>query len=217
MNITTRVPVIALMLAAFAAPGFSNSFSFIGNFVRDNDIAMFEFTMFSADTVTLQTWSYGGGFNDRGEQVDSGGFEPVLQVYNKPSGAANGPTFFPGLYSSCGPNNTDPGRHDACFDIYAQIFLPAGNYWLILLQNPNAPVGSNNLSDGFQFDSNPDFNNGFVGTFGDQGRSDWALDIVNVDDASVSPEPSSAALMAAAAFLAAMGTRKLRRRTDPRS
>jgi hypothetical protein len=213
------------MLVLFAVPSFANDFSFIGNFVQDNEIQLFNFNLINPDTITLQTWSYGGGFNQRGELVDGGGFEPVLQIYDNPTGAANGPTFFPGLYSSCGPNNQDFGRDGACYDIYAPIFLPAGSYWLVLLQNPNAPVGSNNLADGFQFDSDPYFANGFYGSFagtspdglGWQARGTWAVDILNVDDATLAPEPSSAALFAAAAALAAVGARKMRRRTAARS
>src|SRR6185437_5826207 len=107
MRLTPRLTVICLLLAVVAAPGFANDFSFIGNFVHDNEVQLFNFQLLNPDIITVQTWSYGGGFNSRGELIDAGGFEPVLQIYDNPSRAADGPTFFPGLYSSCGPNNPD--------------------------------------------------------------------------------------------------------------
>jgi hypothetical protein len=209
MNILSRLAAIAIMLAAFAGPGLASEFSFIGNFVHDNEIQLFSFHLFDPGTVTLQTWSYGGGFNQRGELIDAGGFEPVLQVYDASTGAAYGVTFFPGLYSSCGPNNSDDSRA-GCQDIYTQVNLNAGYYYLALAQNPNSPAGSN-LSDGWLFDSQPNFNNGFVGTFDFPGRSDWQVDILSVDEAALIPEPSSGTLVAAAAFLAALGARRMRR------
>src|SRR5882724_6660189 len=146
MNTSSRFAGVILMLMVFAAPGLANDFSFIGNFVQDNDIQLFSFHLFDPGTVTLQTWSYGGGFNQRGEAIDPGGFEPVLQVYDASTGATYGPGVFfypgPGAYSSCNPNNPDDSRA-GCFDIYTQVNLDAGYYYLALAQNPNSPAGPN--------------------------------------------------------------------------
>jgi hypothetical protein len=216
MNMLSRFAAIPVMLAVSAVPGLASEFSFTGNFFQDNDVVLFSFHLNDPGTVTLQTWSYGGGFNQRGDLIDSGGFEPVLQVYEAFTGAASSGLLIPGTYSSCGPNNPDGSRLGACFDIYAQIVLPGGYYYLALAQNPNTPLGSNNLSDGWQYDADPNFNNGFVGSFGFQGRTDWAVDILSVDDAALTPEPSSGALLGAA-FLAALAAGRMRRRKESKS
>src|SRR4051812_13067565 len=91
MNIVSRFAAVALLLVVFAAPGFAGEFSFTGNFDQDNQIALFSFHLLNPGTVTLQTWSYGGGFNQRGDLIDGGGFEPVLQIYDASTGAADGP------------------------------------------------------------------------------------------------------------------------------
>src|SRR5215212_8758194 len=92
-DISSRFAAIALILAAFAVPGFANQFSFIGTFAHDNEVQLFAFQMLQADTVTLQTWSYGGGFNTRGDLINAGGFVPVLQIYDAGTGEANPVTF----------------------------------------------------------------------------------------------------------------------------
>jgi hypothetical protein len=130
----------------------------------------------------------------------------MLQLFAMPSGLAVSGSILPGPNPTCPPRNPDPNRLNFCFDVYAQVFLTAGNYLVALTQNPNTANG--NLSDGFLYDGDPNFNNGFVGTFGFQGDSHWALDI-SVPPAVVgTPEPGSALLAASALFLVGVGIRK---------
>jgi hypothetical protein len=219
MRIAPRFTVVGFMLAASAATGLAGQFSFDGIFSKDNDIQLFTFSLLSANTVTLQTWSYGGGTNANGLTISPGGFEPVFQVYNAVSGAGLG-TFIPGTDSSCPPNIADPSRPlHLCYDLFAQTSLAAGNYLLALAQNPNLPIGDNSFNAGFQYDSDPNFNGGFVGTFGYPGDGHWAVDILFVDAAGVTavPEPSSAALTAVVALLAVLGSRRMRPKAEPES
>jgi hypothetical protein len=82
------------------------------------------------------------------------------------------------------------------------VLLTAGDYILALTQSPNSTAGSN-LSAGFIFDGDPAFASGFVGTFGLQGDSHYALDV------TLSPEPGAALLIAPALLL--IGVLKRRR------
>jgi hypothetical protein len=173
----------------------ATTFSYAGNFGNDNDVQTFNVNLLFDTTVTLQTFGYGGGTNGNGAVIPSGGFESILQVFAMPSGLAVGGSILPGPDPTCGLRTPDPNRLNFCFDAYTQLFLTAGDYLVALAQNPNTANG--NLADGFLYDADPNFNNGFVGTFGFQGGNQWALDIT-VGPAA--PEPRSA-LLAASAFL----------------
>src|SRR5258708_7102344 len=88
-----RFACIAFTAAVLAAPAFSTSFSFQGNFVHDNDVQLFNFSLLSDTTVTVRTWGFGGtgaGFNAANAAISAGGFASVLQIYNGPSGTAVG-------------------------------------------------------------------------------------------------------------------------------
>jgi len=210
--------LIVTFLMLFSAAGVAASFSFIGNFVNDNDVQLFSFTLLNPGTVTVQTWGYGGGTNAAGMPIAPGGFESTLSIFNAPSGTAAGGPFDPGG-TPCAPRNIDPNLLPLtlCLDAYGQAALPAGNYFLSLTQSPNEPV-SGDLGDGFFFTDavpDPNFNNHFVGTLGLQRDSHWAVDILSVDAASqiggTTPEPASAALVAGAMVLAGFWRRRLNR------
>ncbi len=219
MSNGTRGAFAAAICFAFAAPAFPGSFSFTGNFDNDNDVQLFTFNLAASATVTLQTLGFGGsaalpgGLNAAGQAIAGGGFESVLQIYSAPSGVAVGGPIQPGPNPTCPPRTPDPARLNFCQDAYAQVLLPAGSYFVALTQSANDPLG--NLSDGFFYvDTVPDpnFNNGFVGTFGFQGTSAWALDISNVTTAAAVtttvPEPSAVLLTATTLFLVGLRSRR---------
>src|SRR5215831_8536018 len=89
----------ALLLAILAAPLSGASFSFTGTFQHDNDVKLFDFTLLSPQTITLQTLGYGGsannpgGTNAQGSIILPGGFEPILTVYDSVGSQIN--SFFP--------------------------------------------------------------------------------------------------------------------------
>ena len=209
MNGVFRFALLAVIFGVMTVPAVAGNFSFTGNFTQDNDVLLVNFNILAGTTVTFQTFGYGGGTNANGANIIPGGFEPILQVFTSPSGLAVGGPILPGPDPTCGPRNPDPSRLNFCQDAYAQVFLIAGDYVLALTQNANTPNG--NLGDGFFYDADSNFNNGFVGTFGFQGTSQWALDIVGADSASAPlaiPEPGSALLAATALFLVGLGVRK---------
>jgi hypothetical protein len=194
-------------MLAVASGGVATAgvFSFGGTFAKDNDVQLFSFGLTAASTVTLQTFGYGGGTNGNGQNISAGGFESVLGVFDAAGTAVSGP-IQPGPFAGCTADNL------FCLDAFGQLSLGPGMYIVSLTQSPNDPLG--NLSDGFFYvDAVPDpnFNNGFVGTFGRQRNGNWALDIAGVDSASQQtgvPEPGSALLAAAALAVAIIGSRK---------
>jgi hypothetical protein len=198
--------VLALLLAGVTVPASAASFSYMGNFVEDNDVQKISFTLLFDTTVTLETFGYGGGINGKGAVIVPGGFEPTLQLFALPSGLAVSGSILPGPDPTCGPRIPDINRNNFCFDAYAQVFLTAGDYVVALTQNPNTANG--NLGDGFLYDADPNFNNGFVGTFNFQGTNAWALDITAADATVPTPEPGSALLAASALLLAGFGIRR---------
>jgi hypothetical protein len=213
MSIRSRIAGVGVAFVLLTAPGFAGQFSFTGVFANDNDVQLFTFGLLAPTTVTLQTWSYGGGTDANGQTIAAGGFEPLLEVFDALSLAPASGLLLPGTFSSCPPNRADTNRIPACYDVLAQLSLTAGNYFLALTQNPNAAVG--NLGDGFQFDGDPTFNSGFAGSFGAQGDGHWEVDILAADNAAAvtaTPEPGSLWLSAAAMLLAGIGFRKVRPR-----
>ena len=182
-------------------PASATTISSSGNFLNDNDVVQIPFTVPETLFVTFQTFGFGGGVNGAGATILKGGFEPLLQVFNVGTGNAEGGTIFGGVAPDCAPRTPDPDRLNFCLDVFAQVTLGPGDYLVALTQNDNVANGS--LGDGFFWDSDPAFRNGFVGTFGFPGDSHWALDI------TLSPEPGAALLIAPALLL--LGVIKRRR------
>jgi hypothetical protein len=172
----------------------AGNFSFQGIFSTDDQVQLFNFTIGSTETVTFQTWGYGGGTNAADQLIAAGGFESLLTWFGSDGSYLNNS-------SSCGAGNS---YQDACLDAYGQMSLGAGAYTLALTQEGNTA----NCEGGFPGDlacgfseegqgdytpittDNPDCT-AFCGTFGTQEDGNWAVDILNVDSASAVPEPAT--------------------------
>jgi hypothetical protein len=203
-NLVLPVMVIAMTMPVAASP----IFSYTGDFIFDNDVALVSFSVLKPSNVTLQTFGFGGGTNGNGVVIAAGGFESMVQVFSNPDGVPVTSTILPGPDPTCGPRTPDPNRLNFCFDVYAQIILTPGDYTVALTQSPNTSNGPT-LSDGFLYDGVPDFNSGFVGTFGFQGDGHWALDVgINPIGDNTVPEPGSALLVAPALLLAGFSMRR---------
>jgi hypothetical protein len=187
----SRVSVLVGVLA-LSSSAFASNFSFTGNFLLDNDLQKFIFTIASPGTVTMQTWSFAGGTNINGSLVPAGGFAPVLALFDS-TGTIVGNFDEGGTPpSACGPRNIDAAS-GLCLDAFLSDSLVAGTYTLILSQQDNIPLSAF-LSDGYQHDGDPNFAGGF-NDFGFQRTSRWEVDIVHVDSAhevTGAPEPGSA-------------------------
>lgn len=182
-------------VAACALP--AANISFTGTFSTDDQVQLFDFTLTAPETVTFQTWGYGGGTNAESVDIPAGGFESLLTWFAPDGSYIDNST-------TCGSGNP---YEDACLDAYGQASLGAGTYTLALTQSGNnaiCPDGfPGDLGCGFSQQGNGDFTpittgdpgcTAFCGTFGTQEDGNWAVDILNVSSASLAsstPEPAT--------------------------
>jgi hypothetical protein len=195
------LPIAALWFTlTVPAQTWAADFSFTGNFMKDDDVQLFNFTADASSNVVLRTWSYAGGTNAAGQPIPSGGFDPILAVFDS-TGARI-------AENDDGGSNVPPDPVTGeQFDTYLELpGLAAGTYTVSVMQYDNFSIGPN-LSDGFARTGQPNFTlefapPGSTGFFWDvtptQRDSHWAFDILGVNQAAV-PEPSSLVMMGIAA------------------
>jgi hypothetical protein len=129
----------------------AGSFSFSGTFNYDTDVQLFTFNL-AADTpnVLLRTWSYAGGTNEENTLIPSGGFQPVIDIFDSTGNEIN-----PGTAIPCGGATAADPVTGECGDAYYPTTLSfpggewsAGTYTVALTEDANAAIGPT-LSDGF--------------------------------------------------------------------
>lgn len=178
----------------------ATDFSFTGNFVNDNDVQLFNFTVGATSNAILETWSYAGGTNAAGQVIPRGGFDPILAVFDSTGALVD-------YNDDGGPSHRTVDITGAAYDTWLSLpGLLAGDYIVAVTQYNNFPNGSN-LSDGFLHDgpSGVNFTEALTGhTFGlfwdvtgDQRDGHWAFDILGVEQASETavPEPATMLLL----------------------
>ena len=178
--------------------------SYTGSFANDSDVQFFDFFL-SADssTVLINTLSLTGGTNAVGEVITGGGFNPYLSLWDKSTGNW--------VFDTVAKNIADEAVISSTAS-YSYGTLLAGNYLLALSQFDNMAAGTN-LSEGFaaalglaSFAGSPPFT-----LNGGGGSGHWAVDINNVDSASIRavPLPSAFGFMVSGLLgLAALTRRK---------
>ena len=200
--IRTRIACLTagLLFTSFSA---ATDFSFEGAFNQDDDVRQFSFNVGASSTVTLRSWGYAGGVNAAGQTIARGGFDTNLALFNGVGALIQ-------VNDDGGPGNvaadSETGQY---WDAFLQVTLAPGDYLVSLTQYDNFANGPN-IADGFfrQGDGNftVDFGCGafaFCDVSGaspfDQRSSHWALDILGVNPAEVSPipEPETYALLLA--------------------
>jgi hypothetical protein len=203
MNLKKLIPCVCavFVLSSVLRDAVAANFSFTGNLANDDDVQLFSFYLASPSTVTLRTWSYAGGTNAAGTVIPSGGFDPVIALFD---GGGN----------LMAQNDDGPGvpfdpNSGTAFDALLTTNLAAGTYTVSLMQYANFAIGPT-LADGFYGSGR----SGFVDTTGSQRTSFWALDILNTESAALVPEPAPIALLALG--LAGLGvTRRLKKQAQP--
>ncbi len=203
---TAVLALIASVVATSSAQAAELDFS--GTFQQDNDAALFNFTVEQDSEVTLfsSSWLY----RDPPQGQEIGGFDPVLALWdstgnlieqqddgrNVGSTVSNGVSYNYGVYDS-----------------YFTRSLTPGSYIASIVQYSNFAVGTN-LSQGFRYDSNPNFNSGFGNR-----SADWEFHIVNINETTIDieeyfdsePVPEPASMLGILAF-GALGGKKLLKR-----
>jgi len=209
-----------LLLLSATLPLPANTFYFNGNFQHDDDFRVFQFTTLAPSTITAQTWSYGGPTDPLTSGPLSGGFAPVLTVFDPLGNLAGGPAVggVKGGSPPCGTRGIDPNTN-FCLDAFIQELLSPGMYFLFLTQYDNLPSGTS-VFDGFDRLGQGDFtgpafgpgSGSFYDLNGNQRSSNFVLTIDGVDSVTeFNPVPEPSTLVLTMFALAGVGGLRKRR------
>jgi len=223
-------------------PAWADYFSYTGTLTTPTDVFAQSFTLPAPSLVTIQTYGFGGGTNAAGTVIAPGGFDPLIALFsgmatsatiltdgggNPITSADNLSLFTPG----CPPAGlvTVGTVTGVCGDDTLTASLAAGTYTLLLTDANFVPIPVNPGSSS-PFDLTDTTSNNYGSSTGNGAYSDLtggvfqtcATDVdcntdngnfaVDITDALVTPEPTSAMLLGSAiAGLAYMRRRRLRR------
>lgn len=188
----------ALLLCVTAAPVFAATTLFQGAFATDDQVALFNITANTAETITIQTYSYGGG-SVSSTTIPAGGFAPTAFLFDN---LGDVQTLDSGNSSQVAQDPTT-GNYD---DLYFQASIDPGTYTLALAVFDNTPVDTS-VADGFVEDGNPGFTCRLAGTAGNfcdlttalgtSRTGNYAITISGADLVTQLgvPEPSSVLLL----------------------
>ena len=166
-------------------------------------MAQFNFTVNAPETLTFQTYGYGGGIVDL-TTIPSGGFAPTAFIFDNLGDVV---TLTSG---TCAQVAQDPNTLN-CDDLFYQDTFGPGTFTLVLAVYDNRPVDTS-LADGFIQDGNPGFTCQEMSTSGNfcdvtalgQSRTgNYAISISGADSASQvgTPEPGSMFLLLSGAAM----------------
>jgi hypothetical protein len=164
-----------LLLCLASAPGLATTL-FQGTFAADDQVALFNITANTAETITIQTYGYAGG-TVNSTVIPAGGFAPTAFLFDNLGGVQ---TLSSG---SCSQVGTDPVTGN-CDDLYFQDLLGPGTFTLALAVYDNSPV-DNFVADGFVQDGNPGFTCQEAGTSGNFCDLTTALGVSRTGDFAI--------------------------------
>jgi hypothetical protein len=218
------VLLLALALFVFVQPAKANTISSCvttvsgatsctGSLDNPEDIFLKPFTVsgVGSQTITIQTFGFGGGTSAAGNVISAGGFDSLVALFSGPpetiltDGSGNPIASIPGssqFFAGCGPAGMVLiGGSPTCGDNKLTAALAPGTYTLLLSDadyvpfavSPGPPISSL-LSDGFA-----DLSGGVFQTCTNSGacitpNGHFAVDISGVPVSTV-PEPGTLALL----------------------
>jgi hypothetical protein len=221
------LPVLALISLALT-PGVmkASNITLQGLFTLDDNVQLFDVVVSTPGSVDIRTYSYAGGLTSTGRVVPSGGFDPVLTLFDSAG------IFLADNDEGAGVAS-DPNTGEA-FDARITTNLTPGSYIVALTQFDNFAAGD--LASGFveaglpHFTADPAFTAGapcpdnlfrdISNTAGRCRNGNWAVDFVNVASATARspssvPEPNAALLLGSG--LIALGLALLKREINCRN
>jgi len=179
MNFRSKLPCLLL---ALVTAGAVSAASFSGSFTSDDQMFETSLTLASPSTLTVYTTSYA-----------SGGFVPVVSLFNQSTGAfiaSNGGD------ASCSNGRMKDAVTGICNDAYLASPVAPGNYLAILTEFYNFPNG-NNIAGGFSQAGTGNFTSSVCGTSGPFWETDLAPCAQRTGNyslnlsTSVTPEPAT--------------------------
>jgi hypothetical protein len=226
-----------LCLLAATAFGLSagSIYSFTGTLSSPEDASETTFSLTAADTVTIQTWGFGGGTNASAQVIMAGGFDPLIALFDGPvatatmatDGSANPLADADNLLNppwsyvgNCPPAGTVAiGTDNDCGDDFMQVALGVGTYTLVLTDAsyiPFAVFDNGSLAEGFE-----DLTSGVFQTCDPVSNAcitpdgNYAVDILSAQpDLITTPEPSALSMLGIAlAALPVLRTSRKRRKS----
>lgn len=226
--------VVAAIFVAAPKAFADTTTSYVGTLATPESTFETTLTLTSAESVTLQTYGFGGGMNGNGMVIAPGGTDPFLAIFSGTGSGAtiltdtSGDTFGTSLdldnYSSftgCPPANTVSDFGDTtCGDVTMSFAsLAAGTYTIVLGDGQyiaNAVFDNGTLGEGFTDLTGGAFCNVFDGDTGTpcpNTTGAYALDVTTSGSGSTPPPPmpEPSALILLAAGLAGIGSVRPRR------
>ncbi len=227
--------LLAVCLVPLAANADVSSISYTGTLATPQSVFTATFALTASDTVTFQTWGFGGVTNAAGNLIPAGGFDPLIALFTGPIPTAtmavdglgnpladadnllNAPWSYVG---NCPPAGMVLiGINNDCGDVRMQVALSAGTYTLVMTNAnyiPNAIFDNGALSEGFT-----DLTGGAFQTCDPVANAcispngNYAADIVSTQsDLLSTPEPSALPLLGVGlAALAGLKQQRKRRAT----
>ncbi|MBL8240755.1 MAG: DVUA0089 family protein [Bryobacterales bacterium] len=185
-------PLVCLAALALSAP--AAVFNFSGAFTSDGDVQFFNLSLAADGVIDVRTLSYGGWSSPF---VSSGGFAPVLALYDQATGSLQQSDTVGGTAIGAGCSNgaVQDASTGFCEDATLGFNTTAGNYLLALAVQPNTPPAF--LPDPFLLSPGQNFPGGPFADPGDPTgltlrSGNWALQIsLNGSADNGVPEPST--------------------------
>lgn len=217
MRFLKSLAVLLFLSLAAAHSASANAVSYTGTLSNSTDVFSLVFTVggTGSQTVSVQTWGFGGGVNAAGQTISAGGFDPFIGLFSgtgtgaailtdglgNPLGTSDVLSNF-ASFAGCPPGNTVSIGGAVCGDITMSLSLLPGTYTLVLSDGAdiaNAVFDNGTLGEGFT-----DFTGGAFQTCNGVDASgnpvcvtdtaNWAFDLT-IGGGSTTPTPEPASLL----------------------